>query len=435
MRGVFDSWEEKLTHLKDKLQEDMDSIKADLNTKTYRLEDKLENLEKALNTQTDRLEDKLESLQREAEARANRFEDKLESAKNRLEDKLTSGDFRKPDELVSCTGEVKQASLAGDVAAINDGLSLLGIEIRKQRLMLEEQDNLAQAVKNLTRIYGGLECESGKDMAREFYQNLTSLYTNLEETFYELSSNVSASAREMSVERASPYSLTAGLGFQSSMAQLLTPKTCFKGMAFSASLASSAYSVMQPGAVSGVPVPILCDRITDGGGWVVIQRRVSGDVNFYRGWADYKLGFGSLDGDFWLGNDNIHALTSQGDFELRVDLRFKGKSGFASYGSFSMGSEASRFALHVSHSSGTAGDSLTDHNGLPFSTYDRDNDNVASNCAVTYVGAWWYGSCHASNLNGQWGAGDNRGPRWGAFSGAEPVSYSEMKVRRVIGAV
>ena len=63
---------------------------------------------------------------------------------------------------------------------------------------------------------------------------------------------------------------------------------------------------------------------TDGGGWVVFQRRMDGTVDFYHNWTDYVKGFGDLNGEFWLGLNKIHRLTAikkhPNNITLRVDL-------------------------------------------------------------------------------------------------------------------
>ena len=96
------------------------------------------------------------------------------------------------------------------------------------------------------------------------------------------------------------------------------------------------------------------------------------------------------------------ALTSTGQWELRVDLEdYTGKPYSAFYSNFRV-NFAGPYSLSISgydavHS--TLKDSLSYANRAPFSTSDNDNDVHDSNCAAVYKGAWWYKGCHTSNLN------------------------------------
>ncbi|XP_034649490.1 ficolin-2-like [Trachemys scripta elegans] len=183
---------------------------------------------------------------------------------------------------------------------------------------------------------------------------------------------------------------------------------------------------------------VLCDMDTDGGGWIVFQRRVDGSVDFYRDWNSYKRGFGSRLSEFWLGNDNIHLLSFLGPNELRIDLRdFDNNHEFATFSSFKVAGETEKYTLIIGpFVTGTAGDSLIEHNGMMFTTHDRDNDMSLINCAVVFKGGWWYGNCHMSNLNGLYLKGAHEsyadGVNWLTGKGHQ-YSYkmSEMKMRPV----
>lgn len=84
------------------------------------------------------------------------------------------------------------------------------------------------------------------------------------------------------------------------------------------------------------PLDVFCDQTTAGGGWIVFQKRLDGSVDFYRGWTDYKVGFGNLNGEFWLGLDKINRLTKTGN-RLRVDLEdTTGKGVYAEYDMFAV---------------------------------------------------------------------------------------------------
>ncbi|CAI9620215.1 unnamed protein product, partial [Staurois parvus] len=135
----------------------------------------------------------------------------------------------------------------------------------------------------------------------------------------------------------------------------------------------------------GSPLRVMCDMETDGGGWIVFQRRWDGSVDFYRDWEGYKKGFGNQWSEFWLGNENIHTLTANGNFQLRVDLGdFDNNHTYATYDGFSLGDESEQYNLSLNkYTGGSAGDSLSYHKNQLFSTKDTGNDGSRkSNCAV-----------------------------------------------------
>ncbi|KAM6954076.1 techylectin-5B [Aplochiton taeniatus] len=169
---------------------------------------------------------------------------------------------------------------------------------------------------------------------------------------------------------------------------------------------SGPYTVVP--SLGAMPVEVYCDMDTDGGGWTMIQRRVDGSVNFDRSWRDYREGFGDLYSEFWLGNQHIHDLTTQGDYSLRIDLEdWSGKHKHALYQSFSVEGEGRQYRLHVSGFSGTVEDSFSwYHDKQGFSTPDTGNI-----CAEISHGGWWYNQCFYANLNGVYYRGGRYTPK------------------------
>ena len=192
-----------------------------------------------------------------------------------------------------------------------------------------------------------------------------------------------------------------------------------------------------PYGVQHRPVSVYC--VFDGdGAWTVIQRRFNGSVLFYRTWDAYKKGFGYSNGEYWLGNDVIHAMTDQSNHELKIVLMdFANVTKYAKYRTFHVADEAHGYRLFVTGYSGTAGDSLSAHDGMQFSTFDRDNDvhSGVVNCAAVYKGAWWYSACHSSNLNGPYLSGSHTsyadGIEWYAWHGFHySLKQTTMMIRK-----
>ncbi|XP_042284957.1 fibrinogen-like protein 1 isoform X1 [Thunnus maccoyii] len=181
-------------------------------------------------------------------------------------------------------------------------------------------------------------------------------------------------------------------------------------------VASGLYVIRPDGSPTALSV--YCD-MNNGGGWTVFQRRRDGKESFDRSWVEYKHGFGDLyspDGEFWLGNEPLHFITSQGNYDLRIDMEdFEGNQRYAEYKNFKVDDEKDQYQLHLGEYTGNAGDALSDDpssagqkwigpglgsSGVNFSTYDQLNDDAK--CIKHSKSGWWFSRCASGNLNGHY---------------------------------
>ncbi|KAK3774251.1 hypothetical protein RRG08_050756 [Elysia crispata] len=404
-----------------------------------RLEDNIASAQKDLHQDLgllqDRLEDKMESgLENKLSdvhltitaftTKAKSYSDNLRISLNESVTKL--GHYLKQDQKEALTNLTSadqylfdnQSKATGALITATRNLSLT------QKVLLNEmQANLAMAANEIT--------ESSDNISTILSNEFASLQEDFLTRFQRLASDVNQSAIE-TLSSANNLFFQTNSTISEVMRHVLSPTRCSRGVVAALSQASYPYPLIQPNSASIVDVPYLCDTVTDGGGYIVIQRRSKGDLDLYRGWEEYKNGFGNLRGDFWLGNRHIHRITSSGSYELRVELFYKGRSAYARYGIFIIAKEASNFSLNVGNYSGTTRDSLIKHGlGKQFTTFDRDNDRDTRRQCAEVCNGGLYDSCQYSGLNGKWQEGDWKGPWWHTLSGRNPVTYTEMKIRRL----
>lgn len=184
---------------------------------------------------------------------------------------------------------------------------------------------------------------------------------------------------------------------------------------------------------SSCSIPVWCDMDTPPGGWLIIQRRNSGKVDFNLFWNEYREGFGSIASEYWLGLDNIFLLTNQGFYELRVDLwDFEDNKVYALYKTFKIDGERDKYRLQINGFEGSARDSLFNHNNMMFSTADDDNDNAPDHhCAREWHSGWWYNACWFALLNGQYTNKSDiyeRSISWNGWK-QKQLAKTEMKIR------
>lgn len=172
-----------------------------------------------------------------------------------------------------------------------------------------------------------------------------------------------------------------------------TPKTCAE--ASKCTRSSGIYNITDT-LYSNNTFTVYCDYENYEGDWLYILKIIDGSENFNRPWNDYVKGFGNVAGEYWIGLENLYALTNYyGPQELNVHLEdFEGHTAFARYENFVVASSVEKYKLKsLGRYWGTAGDSLYYHIDSKFTTYDNDNDNYKENCASMRKGGFWFNDC------------------------------------------
>ncbi|XP_049548003.1 fibrinogen-like protein A [Anopheles darlingi] len=217
-----------------------------------------------------------------------------------------------------------------------------------------------------------------------------------------------------------------------------TPKskqTLFSSCKDVPSKASGTYLIRMKN--NSEPFKVYCEQNAFDGGWIVMQYRYDGSLDFYRGWNEFRDGFGDLNKEFWLGLEKVHQITSSRKHELIVELKdFEGNYKYARYDAFEIGSESTQYELKdLGNYNGTVGRAMYSNKDEKFSTKDRDNDERSDiHCAQEYEGAWWHWRyCTNANLNGRYiNAIDDKSMHWYYLkNNRQGLSYSRMMIREL----
>ena len=189
------------------------------------------------------------------------------------------------------------------------------------------------------------------------------------------------------------------------------PIDCYDLRCYGTSKGTDGPHTIYPYGQQITSMEVSCDQETNGGGWIIYQRRVNGTVNFTRDWDAYKLGFGDHGGnmtELWLGNENVYQLIQAYDnmwVTLRIEVdSFKGDHDWIQVSDFRLGNEALRYRINFKRGKASESRLLTrfnEHKRQSFKTFD--NNPGEQDCLDVYKGGWWYGKrCGNILLNGEY---------------------------------
>ena len=186
------------------------------------------------------------------------------------------------------------------------------------------------------------------------------------------------------------------------------PTDCYDLKCYMVSTGKDGPHTIYPGTATLSNLSVSCDQTTDGGGWIIYQRRLDGSVDFAGNWNDYKIGFGTIGNntdEMWLGNEKLFQIQqAYGSIELEFRIEatsFDRESCWATFHDFKMSSETGNYSItwnhvHASHRPMIL--QINMHNGTRFSAKDRYT--CEEHCVTMYEGAWWFHFCASFYFNG-----------------------------------
>ncbi|GFR99608.1 ficolin-1 [Elysia marginata] len=431
----------------------MQQLTQSINGLENRMEDKItslgNNVKDEIASLENRMEDKISSLgvnvKYETSALENKLEDKISSMENKIEDMqkdITIFEYRLINKLDLLQNKleknIERNSYPNKVMHLDTKVSKTPKDFRSQAKTDIPEDTLdlmwqqfyreqKMALKNVSEYFKGNSNDTSALIAMEGDLDLLKSYgqmiLNETETIRKvLTSDVPS--RCVATQATDTPKLQPQLPQQ--------PDSCLRDMGKYLNQSYPHYVTMTQFILQR---QILCDTKTDGGGWIVIQRRINGNVYFNRDWESYKKGFGKPEPteDFWLGNDAIYVLTYLQPYELRVEITSGDKDYVALYKTFKLEDETNKYRIRLGAVTSSIDDGknagLSYSNNQAFSTVDRDNDGLSGgHCAESRQCGWWFKACELSKLTGPWRNGEvyeawYNGTRWMS------ATRTEMKIR------
>ncbi|KAG9344377.1 hypothetical protein JZ751_011046 [Albula glossodonta] len=367
-----------------------------------------------------------------------------------IETSLLSQTAEQTRKLTSVEAQVMNQTTRLELQLLQNSVSTNKLE-KQILLQTNDIDKLSEKNKFLEKRLEEMEEQRQMDLKalkeeRAQMQQLvlrqTTVIKQLEQQLNCASSNNSALQRQQQELLQTVNNLISSIAVPTVKMSLMTqePMTGYTDCAAvfkSGKSQSGIYSLNLPNSTDQIKA--YCDMDTLGGGWTVIQKRFNGQVDFHRTWNEYKMGFGDLAAEHWLGNEFVSQLTNQKPYVLRIQLKdWEGNEGFSQYDQFILGSEKENYRIQLKGYSGTAGKiSSLGQPGSGFSTKDVDNDKCVCKCSQLTTGGWWFDACGPSNLNGmyyQLGLNTNRfnGIKWYYWKGSGySLKATEMMIRPV----